>query len=70
MVEAAGPDSERNHKSAGVSTAYFVPDIANHVPICRSIGIRESRSHRTVSKAMRSSKPSIVTGEAKRSDSR
>jgi uncharacterized pyridoxal phosphate-dependent enzyme len=56
--------SKQITKVDGVSTAYFVPDVANHVP---SMQInwdprRISLSPRQVSDALRKSKPSIVVG--------
>jgi L-seryl-tRNA(Ser) seleniumtransferase len=56
--------SKQITKVDGVSTAYFVPDIANHVP---SMQInwdprRISLAPRDVYDALRKSKPSIVLG--------
>jgi uncharacterized pyridoxal phosphate-dependent enzyme len=50
-------------KIPGVSTSFFTPDIANHVPHMRiSWDARISLTPQQVSKALRSSKPSIVIG--------
>ena len=50
-------------KIPGVSTAFFVPDIANHVPHMQIMwDSRVSLTPQQVSKALRSSKPSIVMG--------
>jgi uncharacterized pyridoxal phosphate-dependent enzyme len=51
-------------KVAGVSTSFFVPDIANHVPHMRITwdAARISLTPQQASKLLRSSKPSIVIG--------
>ena len=55
--------SQELTKIPGVSTEFFVPDIANHVPHMRiSWDSRVSITPKEVSKSLRSSKPSIVIG--------
>jgi L-seryl-tRNA(Ser) seleniumtransferase len=50
-------------KIPGVSTSYFTPDIANHVPHMQiTWDSRISATPQQVSKVLRSSKPSIVIG--------
>jgi L-seryl-tRNA(Ser) seleniumtransferase len=51
-------------KVPGVSTSFFVPDIANHVPHMRITWdrARVSLTPQQASKLLRSSKPSIVIG--------
>src|SRR5215475_3358799 len=50
-------------KIPGVSTSFFTPDIANHVPHMQIIwDAKISATAQQVSKALRSSKPSIVIG--------
>ena len=47
----------------GVSTSFFVPDIANHVPHMQiTWDSRVSAEPKQISKALRSSKPAIVIG--------
>ncbi|HTT23247.1 MAG TPA: aminotransferase class V-fold PLP-dependent enzyme [Candidatus Sulfotelmatobacter sp.] len=55
--------SQELTKIPGVSTEYFTPDIANHVPHMRiTWDSRVSIEPREVSKLLRNSKPSIVIG--------
>ncbi|HVN20515.1 MAG TPA: aminotransferase class V-fold PLP-dependent enzyme [Dongiaceae bacterium] len=55
--------SQELTKIPGVSTEFFTPDIANHVPHMRiSWDSRVSIAPKDVSTALRSSKPSIVIG--------
>jgi L-seryl-tRNA(Ser) seleniumtransferase len=50
-------------KIPGVSTSYFVPDIANHVPHMQiTWDNRVSATPQQISKSLRDSKPSIVIG--------
>ncbi len=50
-------------KVPGVSTSYFMPDIANHVPHMQiTWDSRISATPQEISKALRNSKPSIVMG--------
>jgi uncharacterized pyridoxal phosphate-dependent enzyme len=50
-------------KIPGVSTSFFTPDIANHVPHMQiTWDSRITATPRDISKALRSSKPSIVIG--------
>ena len=51
-------------KVPGVTTSFFTPDIANHVPHMQiTWDSRISASPKEISKALRESKPSIVMGE-------
>ena len=55
--------SQQITKVPGVSTSFFVPDIANHVPHMRiTWDSKISLTPEQVSKLLRSSKPSIVIG--------
>jgi L-seryl-tRNA(Ser) seleniumtransferase len=50
-------------KIPGVTTSFFVPDIANHVPHMRiEWDSRVSAEPKVVSKLLRESKPAIVIG--------
>ncbi len=53
----------------GVSTAFFVPDIANHVPHMQITwdAAKISLTPKQVSQLLRESKPAIVMGPVKRS---
>jgi L-seryl-tRNA(Ser) seleniumtransferase len=55
--------SDEIKKVPGVSTSYFVPDIANHVPhMSITWDARISLTPQQASKLLRASKPSIVIG--------
>src|SRR5438045_6414778 len=50
-------------KVPGVSTSFFTPDIANHVPHMQIVwDARIAATPQEISKALRNSKPSIVMG--------
>jgi seryl-tRNA(Sec) selenium transferase len=55
--------SQRITKVPGVSTSFFVPDIANHVPHMRiTWDSKISATPQDISKKLRNSNPSIVIG--------
>jgi L-seryl-tRNA(Ser) seleniumtransferase len=57
-------------KVPGVSTSFFIPDVANHVPHMRITWdpARIALAPRDASKLLRSSKPSIVIGSGERGE--